>query len=111
MIMATEQYPLAPGYKTLVPETSAAAAASVAGRSERLCDLVLEELAKHENLTTDECAKLLGETPFSIRPRFSQLRTRGKVEPSKVRRKNASGCSAAAWQLIRRQTQPELRLV
>jgi hypothetical protein len=110
---ATEQYPLAPGYKTLAPETSAAAAADVAGRAAVLRTLVVTCYHQHGKLTADECAELLGESILSVRPRVSELRKCNPpvLEDSGERRRNKSGKTAAAWQLIRRQTQPELGLV
>ena len=50
-------------------------------------------------LTTDEAATRLKRYFLSVRPRFSELRALGLIEPSGERRGTASGCPAAVWRL------------
>jgi len=63
---------------------------------------VLGCLRQYENigLTADECAGLLNETAFAIRPRFSELFKANLIEPTGHARKNASGRRAKVYRAI-----------
>jgi hypothetical protein len=51
-------------------------------------------------MTADECAAVLQRDVLSIRPRFSELRTRGTLEDSLERRVNQrSGKRAIVWRI------------
>jgi predicted ArsR family transcriptional regulator len=90
-------YPNRPGFKEH-GGTSEDAAASVAGKSPLLRDLVLEALSC-EPMTADETAKRLGKSVLSIRPRLSELRAMGKIVATPVTRPNASGKQARVWRV------------
>lgn len=88
-------YPDAAGFK--VGGTSQAAAQSV--DASRLRIAVLDVLASWGDMTADQCARFLGESVLSIRPRFSELRAKGLIADSGMRAKNDSGRSAVVWRL------------
>jgi predicted ArsR family transcriptional regulator len=48
-----------------------------------------------QGMTADEIADALGYSVLAIRPRVSELRNMGLIEPTGERRRNASGMSAA----------------
>jgi predicted ArsR family transcriptional regulator len=104
MIMNTE-YPVAPGYKK--EGTSQIAAGRTRGRAVILREAVLQAL-RTGDMTADECAKAINETPFSVRPRFSELLKLGKIETTGARRKNESGHTADVWRVKRIVVQPDL---
>ena len=100
-------YPSVPGYKTNHPDTSKAAAKAERGRAETLRSLVYSLLTE-EDLTADECAERLRESVLAVRPRLSELRADGKIDPTGARRCNASGHRAAVWMTVRRFSQQEM---
>jgi len=59
----------------------------------------LRALRRFGPMTADECAETLGTTPFSLRPRFTELRVEGYIDATDVRRENASGRTAQVWKL------------
>lgn len=87
-------YPTSPGYRAT--DTSFAAAESVDAKT--LQRLVLNELSKAP-ATADEIADRLRIDKLSVRPRCSELKALGKIADTGVRRQNASGRSAAVFQL------------
>lgn len=102
----SDNYPYTPGYKK--PGTSQESAHATKPRAATLRARVLEALAAEE-LTADECAAKLKETPFSIRPRFSELLQLGKIEDAGYRRTNpTSGHSACVWKRRSQTTQQTL---
>ena len=107
MTQATMDYPESPGYKTESPSTSKEAAAKEAGRAATLREQVWGRMSSMP-LTTDECAEDLQMSVLAIRPRFSELRKMGKIEPTGERRKNASGHSACVWRIKVNHEQQEL---
>ena len=48
-------------------------------------------------LTADEAAAKLGLTPFTARPRCTELNKLGKIMDSGLRRENESGRRAIVW--------------
>ena len=88
-------YPHAPGYKEK-GGTSQEAASRFVGRAQALRARVLA-LLKDRRLTADECAELLRESPFAIRPRVSELGRDGLIHKTGERRTNQSGMNAAVW--------------
>jgi predicted ArsR family transcriptional regulator len=91
-------YPARPGYRDR--GTSIAAARRVARDAATLREKVLAEIRSSSTtsgLTADEVAARLALSPFSIRPRVTELMHRGLIVDSGLRRKNASGRSAIVW--------------
>ena len=95
------QYPNRPGFKT--GGTSEAAALAAQARAQTLRGACLNLLLL-EDMTADECAEAMSESVLSVRPRFSELRQLGRICKTSVRRKNASGCSAAVWTVKRSES-------
>jgi hypothetical protein len=93
--ISDESYPNAPGWKAR--DTAEAAADAMAPKAPRLRELCLETLRSAGALTADECASRLGVDKLSIRPRFSELATTGKIIDTKQRRLNASNKRAIVW--------------
>lgn len=89
-------YPKTPGFKE--GTTSREAAESMASRVEHLRERCLTRIANRPS-TPDEIAEALGESVLSIRPRITELKQLGKIEPSGERRKNASGRAAKVWRI------------
>lgn len=50
-------------------------------------------------MSSDELAAAMGKTPFSIRPRFSELARFGFIEETGARGQSTMGCSAARWRV------------
>ena len=84
-------YPFTPGAKTC--GTSRDSADRIADRAATLRARVLAVLTGAE-LTPDEIAARLAETPFAIRPRCSELLRMGAIRKTALRRPNLSGHSA-----------------
>ena len=80
-------------------DTSIAAAEAIAESAAGLRERVLEAVraAGAFGLTPDEAAIQLQLTPFTTRPRFSELREKGLITDSGLRRANASGRKAIVW--------------
>ena len=57
----------------------------------------LEALNDNGPMTADEIAARLGASVLSIRPRVTELRKEGLIEPTGERRPNRSGRSANVW--------------
>lgn len=93
-LVPAARYPNAPGWKR--DGTSQQAARSVAHQAGNLRDRVLQALRQRPS-TADELAGILGETPFSIRPRVTELAKLGKILETDNRRRNASGRLATVW--------------
>jgi hypothetical protein len=91
-------YPDRPGFKD--EGTSAEAARRVSGYSPQMRRMVLAKLREFPaGLTADELATALNLSPFSARPRLSELKRLGEIEASGERRRNASGMSASVWRI------------
>jgi predicted Rossmann fold nucleotide-binding protein DprA/Smf involved in DNA uptake len=90
-------YPNSPGYR--VPGTSEDAAHAIASHAAAIKARVLSELRKAPG-TPDEIAGRLNESILAVRPRLSELKARGKIEETGIRRKNASGMSAAELRAV-----------
>lgn len=89
-------YPNAPGFKE--NDTSRAAADSMKSATGELQRKCLKALVGSP-MTADQIAEAIGETPFSTRPRLTELLALGKVCDAGFRCRNASGRSAKAWKL------------
>ncbi len=93
-----EPYPATPGWKR--GSTSKDAAEAVRQRAPILRAAVLEVLRTCGEKTADEVAEILGRTPFSIRPRLTELYRMSLIEPTAEVRPNASGANARVWRLV-----------
>lgn len=100
-------YPEAPGYKTLRPETSAQSAEIIQAISKTLKDRCLSTL-KGAYMTADEVAETLGKSVLSIRPRIAELHATGDVVDTGMRRENNSGHKAVVWRAKEKYEQAEL---
>jgi predicted ArsR family transcriptional regulator len=96
-LFAHAAYPGAPGFKARA--TARQAAEAMQPRAPRLRQLCLDQLQLYGPMTADECAANLRIDKLSIRPRFSELSTMGKIEDTGQRRKNRSGKNAVVWGL------------
>lgn len=81
------------------PATSVAAAEALQPDARTLREDVLRAIrrAGAAGLTADEAAAALALTPFTTRPRCTELHTAGLIADSGVRRANASGRRAIVW--------------
>ena len=98
-----DNYDSEAGYKVNGP--SQEAAETIQPRAALLRELVLdafkltEKAFKGDGMTADEAAALIGESILSIRPRLSELVSKGQLVDTGTRRKNASGRPATVWRL------------
>jgi hypothetical protein len=92
----TDRYPHRSGFKER-GGTSEAAAEDIAPAAQHLRGKVLDCLRRHGPRTADECASLMGEELWSVRPRLSELGKRGLIAKTGERRPNRSGSFAAVW--------------
>lgn len=88
-------YPNSAGWKE--PTTSKEAAESIDAGTLRA--EVVAALQGHGPMTADDCADRLGYSVLSVRPRFSELRAAGRVQPTGRRGVNLSGRGAIIWEL------------
>jgi predicted ArsR family transcriptional regulator len=84
-----DHYPGAPGYK------------EHGGTSERAA--ALRCLQRYGGLTADEVAARLGETPFAMRPRLTELFNLGQIHKGPDQRRNVSGRWAWVWHCVPKQ--------
>jgi hypothetical protein len=89
-------YPKAPGFKERGGTSEQVAREICAGQAKALRDVVYEVI-KWLPRTSDEVAEALHMSILTIRPRLSELRAEGKIVPTGVRRRNASGKMATVW--------------
>ena len=91
------RYPDVAGHRDV--DTSIAAAADMNKRLGRLQQLALTTIqaAGAMGLTADELAAELEVSRWTIQPRTSELRRKGKIADSGQRRRNESGKSAIVW--------------
>ena len=90
-------YPDAPGHRNV--DTSIAAAEAIApklGRLQRMAEEAIRD-AGLKGLTADELAARLEMDRWSIQPRTSELRRKGLIRDSGLRRPNATGKQAIVW--------------
>lgn len=92
------RYPAGPGFKRR--DTSYDAAKEIERRAPRLQRECLDQLLLYGPMTADECATNLGMDKLSIRPRFSELATLGKIADTGERRRNTSGKLAVVWKRL-----------
>ena len=90
-------YPDAPGHRDV--DTSIAAANALApklGRLQRMAEAAIREAGLY-GVTADELAARLDMDRYSIQPRTSELRRKGLICDSGLRRPNATGKQAIVW--------------
>lgn len=93
-----QTYPNSPGFKVSGPSEDAAK--SMAGSAAKLRATVLAQIAAcPSGATADEIAQQLNVSILSVRPRVSELKRNGQIEPTGARRRNASGMSASVWRV------------
>jgi hypothetical protein len=92
-------YPNAPGHRHV--ETSVEAADAIAPKLGRLQKAALAAITARGalGLTADELAEALSCDRYSIQPRSTELRVKGLIVDSGLRRLNASGRRAIVWTL------------
>lgn len=95
---APARYPEAPGFKGSA-ETGREAAEAITPKCGPLQRLSLAEIrsAGLYGRTADETAEALGMDRWSIQPRLSELRAKGLIADSGLRRTNATGRRAVVW--------------
>jgi len=95
---AAEEYPQFPGAKE--PTTRLDAAICIADYARGIRGAALKEFraAYPNGLTADEVAGRCGASQFGMRPRISELRKAGLIEPTPDTRPNpTSGIAARVW--------------
>ena len=90
-------YPNAPGHHDV--DTSVAAANALAPKLGRLQRMAEHAICKagDNGLTADELAARLGMDRWSIQPRTTELKRKGLIRDSGMRRPNATGKQAIVW--------------
>jgi hypothetical protein len=102
-------YPDAPGHKGDA-ETGREAAEAIAPKLGRLQRMVREVVAGRgaQGITPEEAADVLGLDRVSVQPRFSELKAKGIVADSGLRRVNPSSRKrAVVWVLSQYAPTPE----
>ena len=96
-------YPHEAGFKE--PGATSQDVAEAIERAGRAATLRRKVLAYFEVFTgtADEAAAALGESILAIRPRCSELRGQGLIEPTGARRRSAGGRQAHVMRLVQRQ--------
>jgi predicted ArsR family transcriptional regulator len=91
------QYPLFAGFKEQTTSREAANAIEASGKAQTLREKVEAFFATGRTGTADEVAAWLGESPFSLRPRISELYQLGLIERTGERRKSSVGRSSHVY--------------
>lgn len=90
-------YPDAPGHRNVDTSVQAAVAITPSlGRLQRMAEMAIRE-AGSLGLTADELAARLDMDRWSIQPRTSELRRKGRIRDSGQRRLNRTGKRAIVW--------------
>lgn len=92
-------YPDRPGFKGSA-ETGREAAEAIAPKLGRLQRLVRDLVTQRgrQGLTPEEAADLTGESRATLQPRFSELKAKGQIADSGMRRTNPSSRKrAVVW--------------
>jgi len=92
-------YPDHPGYRHNAPETSKEAADAIAPMARNHRDQILAVLkaAYPDSRSSDQIGATIGLSPYSVRPRVSELQAAGKVERTDDRTKNDGGRTVTLW--------------
>jgi predicted ArsR family transcriptional regulator len=99
---ATTNYPDGPGYRRNAPETSREAAEAIAPMARNHRDQILAVIkeAYPDSRSSDQIARAIGLSPYSVRPRVSELQAGGKVERTDDRTKNEGGRTVMLWRAV-----------
>jgi hypothetical protein len=97
-------YPGRPGWKEGTTSRAAAIAAAPTSLKRRGAIFRAFEAASPGGLTADEAGERCAMTPFSARPRVTELVLAGKIEDTGARRKNVSGRKAKVYRVKRRES-------
>lgn len=92
-------YPTAPGFKGERDGPSHQAAQAIAPTVRGLRKKTLDAFKTFGPMTADAAAIRMQRTPFSIRPRVSELHKLGFLEPAPARAKGDSGMTVHVWTL------------
>lgn len=92
------KYPSEPGFKGEA-ETGREAANDMLSKCGRLQQLALSAIraAGQDGHTADELAAALGLDRWTIQPRTSELKAKGLIVDSGLRRRNVTGKRAVVW--------------
>ena len=90
-------YPTSPGWKG--QDTSRAAAQAVAPTAGDLRAIVLRALRRRGPSTPEEIAVWTRLDLMSVRPRFSELKALGQIEPNGEARQSRTGKRAKVWRI------------
>jgi len=104
----SNEYPEGPGYKQ-----KGATSQEAAEQGEKKFETIRRKVrAEYDqgNFTPDEIAWRIEDTPANVRPRCSELRKMGELEPTGERRKNDSGASAQVLRKVVKVGQQQLPL-
>lgn len=94
------EYPNVAGSKEK-GDTSELAAESIESTDAKVLRASCLEIVRHyAPISADEAARMLQRSVLSVRPRFSELRKQGLIEPAGERVTNESGMSAKRWRLV-----------
>lgn len=104
LAMTFTSYPERASYKSIGTSQDAANAIEGSGRAANLRIAVLGFYARQSG-TADEAAAALGESPFSIRPRCSELVKQGRLVRTGERRKSSEGSASAVLALATTTTE------
>lgn len=94
-----QTYPDSPGFKE--PTTSKETAAKIAHKVPAITAKVLAEFEAGFIGTSDQVGRRLGLEPLQIRPRVTELRTKGLIEPDHRTKEN--GMPKWAWRAVKKQ--------
>ena len=88
-----------PGYREKT--TSREAAYAIAPSAEILRERIYNAIKNAGTIgkTADEAAESIGSTPLAARPRLSELRAMGRIQPGTIhkRRPSSTGKSSIVW--------------
>lgn len=94
-------YPHTAGFKEACTSADAAATIETSGGAEILRHRALKAIGESIfGMTADEIAQCLAVTVLACRPRISELRARGLIKDTGIRRKNISGVNAKVWAVV-----------
>lgn len=91
------EYPNTPGHRGV--ETSVSAADDLAphlGRLQLMVKGAILDAGEH-GLTADECSDVLQLDRWTVQPRTSELKVKGIIKDSGLRRRNRTGKAAIVW--------------
>ena len=90
-------YPHTAGYREPTTSKDAAETIEASGRAQTLRDRVLAHFDAGHQSTADEVALALNEPFRAVQPRCSELRAKGFIKPTGIRRIGSGGGSSHVW--------------